>query len=299
MPIKKVLIYIHNGWVFGKIHNELIKALHPEVYCDIVCWDTPVDANSFKHLVDKYDLIITPPALCFKIHNEFGIPLEKMIGCIHGNWDVVAAVSAGMTSDQFFQLAGYTAVCPLLQHVSLSHGVARVPQVLPIGIYQENYPRNTSTNVSRIGMFSRMKRVDQGYDLKRGSLVEEVARKTGLGFVTSEAVHFLAVETLYKEVDLVINASLSEGNPYPMLEAFACGIPCLSTPTGIAGEYLRSGGGVLLPMEADDLVYSASYEIGKMRQNSGYYRYAISLMRLGKRSTGRLSATSGSILSIN
>ena len=57
-----------------------------------------------------------------------------------------------------------------------------------------------------------------------------------------------------------------------MLEAFAAGIPVLGTPTGIAPEYLKHGGGKLLPLNADDFVFAASYEVEKMKADSNYYR---------------------------
>lgn len=271
MAMKKVLFYIQNGWVFGKIHNELIKVLYPEFYCDILCWTTEMSNDAMTRLSNKYDLIVSTPEGCLVLHGK-GIPFEKMVGVVHQDWDVFDAIRKGMISDQFSKLAGYAVICPLLQHISLSHGVARVPDVLPIGVFQDNYPRNTSSRPSNVGHFSKSERFDQGYDVKRGVLVVEVANKMGLKVSQSESTHFLGVERLYSSVDLVISPSLVEGNPYPMLEAFACGIPCLSTPTGVAGEYLRNGGGALLPLKAEDLVYKATYEIGKMQQDSGYYR---------------------------
>jgi glycosyltransferase involved in cell wall biosynthesis len=43
---------------------------------------------------------------------------------------------------------------------------------------------------------------------------------------------------VYKELDLVICASLSEGTPNPILEASATGVPWISTDVGVVGEIM-------------------------------------------------------------
>ena len=57
--MKKVLFFIYNGWVFGKIHNELIKALHPDVYFDILCWTGEYSQYEFELLKRKWKIIST------------------------------------------------------------------------------------------------------------------------------------------------------------------------------------------------------------------------------------------------
>ena len=274
--MKKVLFFIHNGWVFGKIHNELIKALHPDVYCDILCWTQNYSAHEFKYIQDKYDYFVSTPEGCLGLNQSYGVPLQRTIAVAHQDWDIFNLLNCGVKkekSKEFFdQLGGYAVIAPILQNISLSHGVGRVPDVLRIGIFQENYPRNVSNSPTRIGNNSKYSRIDQGYDVKRGNLIEKVAEKTGLALIKNEGVHFLGAEMLYSGIDLVISPSLVEGNPYPMLESFACGIPYLGTPTGITPQYLSKGGGKILPLNADDFLYAAVYEIEKMKSHPNYYR---------------------------
>ena len=269
--MKKVLFFIHNGWVFGKIHNELIKALYPDVYCDIACWTAQYSRDDFELWLKKYDYIMSIPQVCFFIHESFGVPLERTIGIIHGDCDVFTPAREGK-KELFNKMAGYAAIAPLLQNISLSHGIERVPQLLRIGTFQNNYPKNTSTELRTIGSFSKSARFDQGYDLKRGHLIDLVCEKTHLSMIKCENIHFLGIEKMYSDVNLIMFASLSEGNPYPMLEAFSCGIPVLGTTTGIATEYLRYGGGMLLPLNADEFVANAIFEIEKMKQDTTYYQ---------------------------
>ena len=269
--MKKVLFFIHNGWVFGKIHNELIKALHPDIYCDIACWNNQYTYRDFELFLKKYDYIMSIPYGCFLIHERYGVPLERTIAVLHQDCDVYNPVREGK-KDWFDKLGGYAAIAPLLQNVSLSHGVGRVPSLLRIGTFQNQYPKNISSELKNIGSFAKSQRIDQGYDVKRGHLIDVIAEKTNLQLVKSESVNFLAVEQMYNEIGLVIFASLVEGNPYPMLEAFSCGIPVLGTPTGIAPEYLKNGGGKLLPLDEEGFIYKAVYEIEKMKADSSYYR---------------------------
>lgn len=269
--MKKVLIYIHNGWVFGKIHNELIKALAPDVYCDIICWTKQYTKNEFDLFLEKYDYFMSTPEGCVGLHTTFGVPLDRTIATVHGNWDVFYPISKGVSKDYFKQFKGYFTISPILQNVSISHGVERLPDLLRIGIFQKNYPKKEDDNLNTIGMFSNYSRLDQGFDIKRGNLIELISQKTNLSIFKKEEVNFLGIEQYYKNIDLIINPALSEGNPYPMLEAFARGIPVLSTHTGIAPEYLKQGGGCLLPFAEKDLIYKTVFEIQKMKNSKLYY----------------------------
>ena len=62
-------------------------------------------------------------------------------------------------------------------------------------------------------------------------------------------------------------ASLTEGNPYAALEAFAAGIPVLGTDTGIFKELVKSGGGKILPFK-DHRYIEEAYKTIKYLQNN-------------------------------
>lgn len=270
--MKKILFYFENGWVFGKIHNELAKALYPDAYCDILCWSKGYTLQEMDLIKEKYDYFFSTPEGCWGLHNYYNIPLEKTVGILHQDWDVYSPLRKNIPKDFFEKMAGYAAIAPLLQNISLSHGVARIPDILRIGIFQNNYLKNCSDELKTVGSFARYCRIDQGYDVKRGPLIEEIANATNLKIIKNENINFLGVESLYKDVNLVISPSLVEGNPYPMLEAFAAGIPVLSTSTGIAPEYLKLGGGKLLPLQAKNFVCEAIKEIEKMKNDLSYYK---------------------------
>jgi glycosyltransferase involved in cell wall biosynthesis len=270
--MKRVLFYIHNGWVFGKIHNELIKALGPDIYCDIVCWTKQYTKTEFNLFAEKYDYFMSTPEGCVNMHFNFGIPLNRTIAAVHGVWDIQNPLSKNVSKELFCQFGGYFVICPLLQHISISFGIERIPDILRVGIFQNNYPKKSDNNLQHVGMFSNFSRVDQGFDIKRGKLIEEICHKTNLTPFRKETVNFLGIESFYKNIDLIINPALSEGNPYPMLEAFARGIPVLSTPTGISSEYLKFGGGYLLPLNSDNFVSEAIASIQQMKNDLIHYK---------------------------
>ena len=270
--MKRVLFFIHNGWVFGKIHNELIKLLLPEFYCDILCWTHAYTQHEMELLAQKYDLFVSTPEGCFSLHTQHGVPYEKLAGVAHLDWDIYHPIEKQPESAAFDKLAGFSVICPLLINISLSHGITRIPKLTPIGLYQKFYARPMSQSVTRLGYFGRMVREDRtGMDIKRGALAQTVAEQAGLEFVQCESVNFLAAERLYKNVDLVMFCSLMEGNPYPALEAFASGIPVLGTATGLFPALAASGGGAVLPFESDKFVPEAVEVIQALKADHALY----------------------------
>lgn len=268
--MKKILFFIHNGWVFGKIHNELIKVLYPDVYCDILSWESVYSTKEINLLLSKYDYILSTPQGCFFLHEHYQIPIEKTIGIVHGDIDIYTPIKLGKL-DLFGKLGGYAVISPVLQTISFTYGIERIPTFLPIGVFQNNYKRNENKLLTTIGHFGLSTRTDPGFDIKRGALIEEIAKQSNTQLIHCIDVNFLCVEPLYNTVGLVIFASLVEGNPYPMLEAFASGIPVLGTHCGIAPNYLQYGGGVILPFDPDLFVSSAIEEINRLKIDEEYY----------------------------
>lgn len=266
--MKKVLFYYHSDWVFGKIHSELTKALYPDIYCDLLCWDKKVSNEEMKLLDSKYDFFVSLPDRCFELNFKYGIPAHKLIGMLHSDWDIFRPTClANLDRNLFTQLRGYTAICPMLVNSSISHGISRVPDLLKIGLFTENYKKPTSQQIANLGYMQVFFRSDYGFDIKRGNLVKNVAELTGLNFVHRNDLGYLSVDKAYSNIDLYMFASLTEGNPYAALEAFAAGIPVLGTDTGIFKELVKSGGGKILPFK-DHRYIEEAYKTIKYLQNN-------------------------------
>lgn len=270
----RILYFIENNWVFGKIFNELIKYLHPDIDGDILCWDRLYATEEAEMLRDKYDLYFSTPVGCFFLHDNYGWPLEKCYAQAHSEFDIADAL-ARFPKEYFDQLAGYAAVSPFIWQASLDAGVSRVSAILPVGVTTANYARPISKKVSRLGYFGRMHRsdVDGQPDIKRGYLAAQVAERTGLEFYNREYVHFLAADRLYQNVDLVMFCSTTEGNPYVAIEAAAAGLPTLGTGVGIFPAIASAGGGIVLPTDETEFVDSAVVAIERLKANYDLYFY--------------------------
>ena len=269
--MKKILFYIHNGWVFGKIHNEAIKHLWPAFACDILDWNYTGSDDEWRYLAEKYDYIVSLPATCFALANR-GVPYEKLVGVMHSDYDVSRLMAERYDPGMFSQLRGFAAICPLLVNISLSHGVARIPEILPVGIECRNYQRPMSESVQTLGYMGTYERYDPGFDIKRGCLAKTVAEKAEMQFYSRQDLHFLSIEMAYKPIDVLIFCSLTEGNPYVALEAIAAGIPVLGTAVGLFPSIAKTGAGAVLPFEENALVAQAVEVLQALQTHGGLYK---------------------------
>jgi hypothetical protein len=224
-------------------------------------------------LREKYDLYFSTPVGCFFLHDTYGWPLEKCYAQAHSEFDIEDALRR-FPQTYFDRLAGYAAISPAIREASIARNVPRLPTLLPVGITAANYARPMSTSLRRLGYFGRMARSDHDQpDLKRGYLAERVARESGLEFYQREHLHFLAADRLYREVDVVMFCSTTEGNPYVALEAAAAGVPTLGTPVGLFPDIANNGAGFLLPVDPEQFVAGAVEVIRQLRDQPALYQY--------------------------
>lgn len=280
--LKRVLFFIENNWVFGKIFNELTKHIYPDYDCDILDWGKAQAQEDMERMQQKYDLFFSTPVGCFFLHDTYGIPLDRCYGHAHSDFDIVDALKR-FPAEYFSKLRGYAVVSPPLSYVSFSHGIQRVPVILRVGVSCQNYAREKPTSVAKLGYFGRLFRADGGFDIKRGYLAKQVAEQAGLIFWNRESVPFFVADKLYSEVDLVMFCSLVEGNPYVAIEACAAGLPTLGTAVGIFPEIVASGAGIILPTEEDAFIASAVKTIRTLQNEPELYaRMCQAALELGK-----------------
>lgn len=280
--MKRVLFFIENNWVFGKIFNELLKHIYPEYDCDIFDWSKVQERENTDRMQQKYDLFFSTPVGCFFLHDTYGIPLDRCYGHAHSDFDIVDALKR-FPRDYFDQLRGYAVVSEPLRYVSFSHGIQRVPSVLPVGVTVANYQRTPPTKIEKLGYFGRMSRKDGDFDIKRGYLAQTVAQQAELTFWNREYVPFFVADRLYQEIDLVMFCSLVEGNPYVAIEACAAGVPILGTRVGIFPDIANAGAGIMLPMEEDAFIASAVNIIRSLQNEPDLYaRMCQAALEVGK-----------------
>lgn len=267
----KILFFIENNWVFGKIHNELIKALYPDIYCDILDYTRHYDQETIHRLADKYDYFLGNIWGCANLNTQ-GIPPSKLIGIAHGEIDLFYVTGDRVRDLEFISnLAGFGVISPYLYDVSLKSDIQRVPHILRIGLNTELYRFQRQHPMETIGYLGCYERIENGRDIKRGRLIQDLVTKSGLNLLHKTDRHFLEIEQMYKHMDLMVFASLSEGNPYTALEAFAAGMPVLGTPTGLFPELAASGGGFLLPFDETEFLNQGLDIINKLQNDRNLY----------------------------
>ena len=238
----------------------------------MLCWTRLCPTEEAALLRDKYDLYYSTPVGCFFLHDVYGWPLEKCFAHAHSEFDLEDALRR-FPHEYFDKLAGFAAVSAPIQDAAEKFGVPRVPTILPVGVTAANYIRPMSQSVTRLGYFGRMHRSDDGRpDLKRGYLAQRVAEQAGLEFYNRENFHFLAADRLYRNVDVVMFCSTTEGNPYTAIEAAASGLPTLGTAVGLFPAIASGGGGVVLPMGEEAFVAEAVTWLRRLQSSPELYQ---------------------------
>ena len=267
----KILFFIENNWCYGKIHNELIKVLYPEIYCDIIHWHGNFTVKDFEFFDQKYDYVLTSLSAIHILINDCKLNPKKIIATAHGDRDLIDYQERN-PNNEILDIGGYFVISKKLHELSIKF-ISRIPDILPIGTFTKNYPQNNNTCINNIGYFS-IPSIYNHYniDIKRGHLVEKVANEMKIPLIHSTNSHFLGVENLYKDISLLMFSSLTEGLPYISTEAFSCGIPVLGTDVGTFSERIQNGGGYVLPFREEEYIIQACDLIKKINSTDGLYQ---------------------------
>lgn len=275
--MKRILFYIENNWSFGRIHNDLIKVLYPDVHCDIIDWRIGYSSTDVDYFLKKYDYIITTPHGAMVLDTSYKLPLNKIGAIAHSNSDIKHIIfEKQLGIDYFNKFKSYGVISPIIRTMSIAHGIYRIPYVLEVGCFTNLHYKNTSKELKTIGYVGAIQRhidVNESVDIKRGRLVEKVCELTNLPLVHQKNLHFLCSEHLYSSFDLLMFASLTEGLPTVAIEAFSSGIPILGTHTGIFPKMAESGGGILLPFEENEFIEKSVIIINDLKNNSEKYQH--------------------------
>lgn len=281
--MRRILFFVDSEWAFGNIHNSLRKCLYPEYDCDLLCWSKVYTPETFKYLIDKYDLFWSTPDGAFALHRMYGVPNDKLVGLAHHDFDISNPVEKSRAANNsyigspkhFADLRGFAVVGKKLLTTSLAYGVSRLPTVLPMGLHVRDYARPMSPELKRMGYFGRLERFDhRDFDSKRGRLAIEVAEQTGLELVAPQFqkdINYLATSQMYRDIDLLMFCSLQEGQPCTAFEALAAGVPVLGTAAGVFDELAEFGGGGVLPYNERDFVAQAIEVIEALKADRSLY----------------------------
>lgn len=275
--MKKVVFYFEAEWAFGSIHYELFKYLFAHGYnCHLLSWDrrctreeileldSHIDfwvtcTQGFKHLA--YDLNAIKPERAVIIAHSI-IDLNFHLNN-YGHVDFDRFLNYGVVSDHILQYSNKV-------------GIQRTPLICPLGINYHTYYSTPSEELQTIGYAGSMKgdHFGLGVDIKRGYLVEEVAKRTGLKFKVAQNYHksFVTMAGFYKNVDCIIASSIEEGAGLPVLEAGAAGKLVLSTPVGHWNDRIADKGGITLPIPENEFIEKCCEILNFYKNNQSEYK---------------------------
>jgi len=92
--------------------------------------------------------------------------------------------------------------------------------------------------------------------------VKKRLMKAGISFTHRFLKNYFDIVNYYNVLDLYIISSRAEGGPKAITESMACGVPVVSTKTGMAPDIIKNGiNGCLADIENIDLLASYCFEI--------------------------------------
>jgi glycosyltransferase involved in cell wall biosynthesis len=265
--MKKVLFYIENAWAFGTIHNHLCKHLYSYgIYANILDWNIKYTKDEFDLLNQSYDIFVTVPQTVKILHDDYHIPLEKIITIAHEQYDILSAKNVNGVNF-FEQLKDYAVISNILKIKSKEFGIQRNPKVVQTAINFDTFYKPVHNSLKNIGYGgAKISHNFFGVDRKRGNLVEKVVSDIhDLNLVSHKFYNHLCMPAYYNKIDTLIMSSLEEAGGLPAMEAAAAGKLVIGTPVGYFEENGKYGGGVLVPL--DELGF-----LNETRKNLLYYR---------------------------
>ncbi len=278
--MKKILFFIENKWAYGKIHNDLIKALYPDVHCDIIDWTVSYSHEDMRHFLNIYDYIVTTPAGGTTLKQSYGVNPNRIAIIAHSNHDFQHTLFVENEALDFFnEFSGYGAISPVIRTLSIAHRIRRFPNVLLPGTFTNIYSKNTSKSLNKIGYVGLINKVQnnvEGIDIKRGHLVSKTVEAVNLELIQYSGLHFLTAANFYCDFDILMFSSTTEGLPTVALEAISSGIPVIGTDTGIMSDIANSGAGIILPFEEDKYIAEGINVLNYLKNNPEEYQKMVS-----------------------
>jgi glycosyltransferase involved in cell wall biosynthesis len=272
--MKKVLFYTLDKWAFGSLHHSLIKELYKHgVYGGLLDWTQQYTVEEFKLLCKSYDVIVTMPDAVMHLHNNYLVPLNKIIAVAHEQWDLYLA-NRDCNIEFIEKLKDNAVISNILVTTSKNLEIKRVPKIVNAGICFDNFYRPISQNLKRIGHGGETQKLNFfGVDRKRGHLVKKAIEGiNNVELVMHSFYHYMCMPAYYETMDCMVMTSLEEAGGMPAMEAAAAGRLVIGTPVGYFEEHGPKGGGIVAPLEEEAFVKKLKDTLMFYRDNPTIYQ---------------------------
>ena len=258
--------------MFASIHHALAKELHKYgIYSNLLEWTKSYTPEEWAMLGESYDLIVTKVDGLPKLLSQ-GIPPEKLAGVSHAEWDYLLTTQGGQAPEFYSQIRKFGAVSPWLVEKSAELGIPRVPDLVTLGVFFDVFHSQPKESLSVLGYAGARDTKDfRGNDIKRGKLVYE-SLPQGVELHEHQFYNWMCMPAYYPRLDAVAITSSQEGAGLPSMEAACAGRLVLSTLVGVFREHGPRGGGIVLPLEENELKTSLYDYLSFYRDNPEVYR---------------------------
>lgn len=242
----KVAIWSEKGWVFGRIHNAIIKHMKKDYDFRYFDWANGSDNGKLWHEQEwkKYDIVLGNTSVVWhQVERGWvpGLPQEYLNKCIpvshasvfnHPNYCEKIVNTNGPL---------FCGITPqVINNISNEFGISA--ELTPLGVDTELFPLTRRvTKILRAGFIGKPNSdgIETIKEVKRPDVFFDICKLAGIEpvFIHSKDPSFN--DKLYENIDLLMYTSVHEGFGAGILEAASCGIPVITTKVGIS-QYLKN-----------------------------------------------------------
>ena len=241
MSFKKVALYGPRDWAIGSINYSLSQNLKEyDVY--FLAWDDP--NSNHRILSNEFDIVFSE-AYIMSVIPDIDQSKTKVIPIFHHN--PIDLFGHGHFDNDYSGVIDNFEVFGINKFIckSVEKRYGKKCSLLPIGVDFDFWStKRKITAINRLGSVTKPKFLHEGWSnseaymkTKGYDLFDSIVNGSGLERSHLFGKTFFSGSYIYKDADMVICTSSSEGNPMSLLECAASRIPFISTNVGIVGEF--------------------------------------------------------------
>jgi len=234
MNCKRVALFGERDWAIGAHHYHLSKYLSDHYDAVKLNWNKSDHLSSV--VSGDFDVVIGE-ANIMKVLNGIDTSKVKVMPVFHHNpldlkghphfdkdySDVIDSFDVYATTEKIAD--------------AVKERYRKTSGVLPLGVCTEFWSERSVDEINTVGHVANPNG-DENYKRVKGfGVFDEISNMEGKNFIKVFGRDWKTGSYIYKNVDLVVCCSKSEGTPAPLLECAAAKIPFISTDVGIVSQF--------------------------------------------------------------